>query len=415
MIAGVDITLLCKVVDNYGDIGVVYRLARSLSEQPEPPALRLVVDDLAAFRALAPEVDAAADYQRLCGWELYRWGADETCAAAFRARPPEAVVECFACGRPDWLEALLFDDPVISERGCLLVDLEYLTAEQYAEDFHLMPSLTRSAAVRKAMFLPGFTAKTGGLVLDSGFMAARSRAASASGRLALRRELLRRVAATGPAAASAAAALPADAADRFWVTVFSYERDYSRIVADLAAFAEGRAGTAGGQAGRRPVLALTAAGKSQACFRAAWEAADRPFPLLELPFLPQETWDELLLASGFSIVRGEDSWARAALAGRPFLWQAYLQAERYQMVKVEAFLKRIEPFFPSELFASLAAAYRAFNDRDCDDSATAGPERILSLLEHSAELGLDFGRLADELGSMPGLAANLVTFLREML
>ena len=27
-----DITLLCKVVDNFGDIGVVYRLARALKE-----------------------------------------------------------------------------------------------------------------------------------------------------------------------------------------------------------------------------------------------------------------------------------------------------------------------------------------------------------------------------------------------
>src|SRR5512145_3134569 len=42
----VTIDILCKVVDNYGDIGVAWRLARALSELPDPPALRLVVDDL---------------------------------------------------------------------------------------------------------------------------------------------------------------------------------------------------------------------------------------------------------------------------------------------------------------------------------------------------------------------------------
>ena len=43
------IDILCKVVDNYGDIGLVYRLARALSELEAGPSLRLIVDDLHAF------------------------------------------------------------------------------------------------------------------------------------------------------------------------------------------------------------------------------------------------------------------------------------------------------------------------------------------------------------------------------
>jgi uncharacterized repeat protein (TIGR03837 family) len=415
----VDIVLLCKVVDNFGDIGVVYRLARSLSELLDPPSLRLVVDNLEAFRALEPAVDVGADYQRVRGWEVFRWRETEAAEKAFRDKPPRVVVECFACGRPDWLEALLFEAPLFDEPAApgatdsLLIDLEYLTAEAYAEEFHRMPSLTRSATVRKAMFLPGFTAKTGGLILDRSFMAARSRAASRERRAELRRELLSGLeAGLVPTVATSAQTLPSDVAERFWACVFTYERDYSSIVADLAAFAKGR--TVGGRpcSAPRPILVLSAAGKSQACFRSAWDAAGRPFPLLELPFLPQETWDRFLLASDFSIVRGEDSWSRAALAGKPFLWQAYPQAERYQMVKVEAFLERLRPHFDASVFAPLAAAYRALNDRDRDTPATIGDESVLPLLEASPSLASGFRDFADSILGIGNLAENLVATLK---
>ena len=44
--------ILCKVVDNYGDIGFVYRLAKALRDVEPGIALRLHVDDLAAFSSL---------------------------------------------------------------------------------------------------------------------------------------------------------------------------------------------------------------------------------------------------------------------------------------------------------------------------------------------------------------------------
>ncbi len=44
--------------------------------------------------------------------------------------------------------------------------IDYLTAEKYAEDFHCLKSLTRSAKVQKVNFMPGFTEATGGLIID---------------------------------------------------------------------------------------------------------------------------------------------------------------------------------------------------------------------------------------------------------
>jgi uncharacterized repeat protein (TIGR03837 family) len=407
----VTIDLLCKVVDNYGDIGVVYRLARSLSEQPEAPRLRLIVDDLQSFACLEPGVDPRLDVQSLCGWELYRWGASEAALQAFREEPPEVVLECFACGRPDWLESLLFDEG--GGRDCLIVELDYLTAEAFAAEFHRMPSLTRSASVRKAMFFPGFSAGTGGLTLDRAFSAAREAsrepdAGSGIAGLGLRSSILARL-----GAMPLPSELPADAADRFWVSLFSYERDYGAVVADLAAYAAA-AGSAPASA-RKGLLVFAAAGRSQACVISAWEAAGRPFDLVALPFLPQGDWDELLLSCDFSIVRGEESWSRASLSGRAFLWQAYPQEQRHQMVKVEAFLARIEPYFEAGDFALLADAYRELNDRDRDSPGERGHERLLPLLERSDSLSRAFRAFSDSLAPLGDLGSNLLTFLREIV
>ena len=389
------VDILCKVVDNFGDIGVVYRLAKALSDRAPRLRLRLHVDDLAAFHELCPQVDASKDVQALRGWTVLRWNSEWE---GLTADPPGLVLECFACGRPERFEELLFDPSNATTRR--VVNIEHLTAESWAVGFHLLPSATRSGLVKKWMFMPGFSDGTGGLIIDRGFREARERwrdpALSNEERGEQRRDLALRF-------GSGAALAPGDER-RYWVSVFSYERDYGRIVADLAAANR-----------ERPLLALAAAGRSQACFLRAWESAGRPFPVLALPFLSQEVWDEALLASDFSIVRGEESWARAALAGRPFLWQAYAQKERHHLVKVRAFLDRLKAHFAPEQFVILEEAYLGFNDRDSDGDDVVGNERILPILERPSDFGRGFAALADDLAGRGDLAEHLLTFLEEIV
>ena len=51
--------IFCTVVDNFGDIGVTWRLARQLVAEHDL-AVRLWVDDLGAFVRLCPEADRQA-------------------------------------------------------------------------------------------------------------------------------------------------------------------------------------------------------------------------------------------------------------------------------------------------------------------------------------------------------------------
>lgn len=395
--------ILCRVVDNFGDVGLVFRLARALSEAGPELGLRLIVDDLGAFGQLAPGIDPEREVQSFRGWTLARWHppggrASPALLEVFLSPRPRLVVECFACGRPDWFEEILFDPGDPDTRH--IVNLEYLSAEEWVDDFHRMPSLTRSPLVRKHVFMPGFTAKTGGLVMDAGFLLSLERFREGAGRREARREFL----------AGSGASLPGAVglADSFWISIFGYERDYARIVADIAAFHE-----------KRPVLVLAAAGRSQDCLVSAWRRAGETFPLLRLPFLAQEIWDEALLSADFSIVRGEETLARAALAGRPFLWQAYVQEGRHQLVKVGALLARMRPFFGRESFKPLESLFVAFNDRDMDSPTVSGGEELLPLLVEAAEGETafleGFAAFSRELRAQGDLAAHLLTFLRELL
>lgn len=377
-----NITILCKVVDNFGDIGFVYRLARAINELDTTVRLRLVVSDVASFSALAPQVDANKPEQTCYGWQIYDWNADEACTHAFTQDPPAIILECFQCGRPDWLESLLFDDTSkkdtahtkkntvpFSDEFVQILNIDYLTAESYADDFHLLKSGTRSARVKKINFMPGFTAHTGGLILDRAFLQSR------------------------------AAVLTHGDTDDFTAVFFSYERECAPVVRALADFQKKT---------ERRVHVLVAAGKSCAPFLQAWERASKPFAVETLPFLPQEHWDALLCRADWNFVRGEDSLSRACLAGNPFVWQAYPQDEDYHLVKLAALNDRLRPFLPAEAFAAYNAYTRAYNvGKDTSDD-------LLALLLQADTLRAGFARFADTLVANGNLAEHLLTWLNTL-
>ena len=113
-----DIAILCKVVDNYGDVGFAYRLARALSALDGSVCIRFVIDNLASFALLAPGIDSSAAVQRY---------AADACTASFSKAMPKILLQCFQCPYPEWLEALLFDKK--NTAIVHVVNIDYLTAE----------------------------------------------------------------------------------------------------------------------------------------------------------------------------------------------------------------------------------------------------------------------------------------------
>lgn len=408
------VDILCRVVDNLGDIGFAYRLARALAELPASPHLRLIVDDLASFARLCPAVDPGVPLQTASGIPVVRWDSPgDEAVRLFLAERPRLTIECYACGRPSWYESILFDesDPVPRH----IVNLEYLTAEAWAQGFHKLPSMTRSPLVRKSVFMPGLVPGTGGLLIDAAYASLLEACATTDGRRAVRRTALAELRGEST---DAAGGITADTGlDSFWVLIFSYEHDFTSIVAGLTRLAA-----------EKPILAFVAAGRNSAPFREAWENAGRPFPALFLPLVPQVLFDQFLAVSDFSVVRGEESFARACLAGNPFLWQCYPFAETEpggngktggeglaspesggQLPKVHAFLALLRPYLNAETFADYEGLTLAFNA----PRGEIEPEDLYMVLR-AASNPAEFASFARNVRNIGNLAANLMTYLRDL-
>ncbi|MBI2768670.1 MAG: elongation factor P maturation arginine rhamnosyltransferase EarP [Burkholderiales bacterium] len=277
--------IFCKVIDNHGDIGVCWRLAAQLAGRGE--AVRLWVDDASALAWMAP--------QGAAGVQVLPWHDN-----AVFPDPSDVVIEAFGCNLPDAFVARM----AARSPAPRWINLEYLTAESFAERAHGLPSPVMAGAGKglvKHFFYPGFTAATGGLL-------------------------------RGPDP------LPdgnVEAGGALRVSLFCYEP--AALDALLAQLAEGP----------RAVDLQVTAGRATAAVQAAVQRGKGPpgapavrgaLSISYLPHLTQPQFDDLLGACGLNFVRGEDSLARAIWAGRPFVWQIYPQDDDAHHAKLRAFL-----------------------------------------------------------------------------
>ena len=91
--------IFCHVIDNFGDAGVCWRLARGLSEE-EGFQVTLYIDDAVTLSKISsgvpPELPASGASSS--GILVRRWEDSET------AVPSDVVIETFGCRLPDSFE-----------------------------------------------------------------------------------------------------------------------------------------------------------------------------------------------------------------------------------------------------------------------------------------------------------------------
>lgn len=303
--------LFGRVIDNHGDVGVCWRLAAQLAARGD--RVRLVLDDPSALAWMAP--------RGAPGVEVHRWpgaGAPLDAPGAKAADGPagaDVVVEAFGCDPPPGYVAALRALP----RPPVWINLEYLSAEDYVERSHGLPS-PQPGGLTKWFFFPGFTPRTGGLLREDGLAEARA---------AFRREAWLQALGAAPRAGERVA------------TLFCYAN--AAVPSLLRSLAD------------RPTLLLLTPGPAQQQVPAADDALPPGLRTFRLPWLEQPGFDRLLWSADLNFVRGEDSLVRAIWAGAPFVWQAYPQHDGAHRAKLEALLTRFAP--P----AAVAAVFRAWN------------------------------------------------------
>lgn len=288
--------LFCRIIDNYGDIGVCWRLARQM-RQALGWEVRLWVDDLTVFQRLAPSLDPRLPTQLLEGVQVCAFTPDRDWASVV---PHELVIEAFACELPaPFKQALLARMP-----SALWLNLEYLSAEAWVEGCHGLAS-RQGGHVDKFFFFPGFTAATGGLLREPGVLDTRDHFQSSRRNARLWLEKY---------------GIQVAEQDRV-VSLFGYPQgDYRSLLQALAHPS-------------RTVHLLQTAG-----LNVPLPIASDTQHLHRLPFLSQEEFDRLLWSTDLNLVRGEDSFVRAQWAGRPMLWHIYPQADNAHLDKLQAWL-----------------------------------------------------------------------------
>lgn len=373
--------IFSAVVDNYGDIGVCWRLARQLVTE-HLLGVRLWTDNLASFQKICPEIDAHLPVQQCRGVEIRQWKDPFPDVG-----PADVVIEAFGCKLPPaYVEAMAG-----SRRRHAWINLEYLSAEEWVDSHHGLRSPHPRLPLVKYFYFPGFTSRTGGLLVEKKQADRRHNFQSNEG---IKEVFWQEIGA------------PSSEKGDARISIFCYENE--SISNLFAALAEADATTV-------CMVPEGVATKQIAHFF----GQSNPAPgnvfkkgglkVCVIPFLEQDSYDKLLWACDFNFVRGEDSFVRAQLAAQPMVWQIYPQEQGAHWPKLNAFLDRYCADLPLDAAAMLREITEKWN------LGTVGRGDWQRLMAHRTELESHASAWAGKLEKEEDLTTKLVKFCNSKL
>jgi len=379
--------IFCAVVDNYGDIGVTWRLARQLAEEYQLD-INLWVDDLNSFSHILPALTPDKRSQTFNRVTIHQWNVP----LDINFVPGAVLIEAFGCELPEQVKSqLIAQQQNPGDTPPLWLNLEYLSAENWVEGCHGLPSM-QASGIKKYFYFPGFTPRTGGLICEKSLLEQRTAWQSApENKLALFTQL----GLTG-----------IDVQDKV-ISVFSYEAEALAALCQLW------------QGADQKIHALIPKGRSLnslthllPCSVAELAPGQQivigNLNLHILPMTDQPSFDRLLWSCDFNIVRGEDSFLRAQWAAKPFIWHIYPQEDDYHLVKLEAFINLYCDNLAPEIARCWTELNLAFN-QDQQSAVTLHWQNLdsvnLPLLQHAQKWPIYALNDAD-------LATRLVQFVK---
>ena len=375
--------IFCTVIDNFGDIGVCWRLAQQLASEHDV-AVSLWVDDLASFRCICPEIDPVQAQQTVRGIEVRQWSSDFP-----DATPGDVVIEAFACHLPErFIAAMATHNP-----SPVWINLDYLSAEDWVSGCHALPSPHPQLPLTKYFFFPGFVEATGGLLRERKFLQQRQ---SFNDSRQQQNDFWRAIGQSPPDQGS------------LLISLFSYENPAIRDLLSVLAQSE------------TPVCCLAPVTRNLPDLEAFAEralAAGEVFrkenlEIRMLPFVSQTDYDRLLWSCDINFVRGEDSFVRAQWAAKPMIWQIYPQQEEAHWVKLGAFLDRYLTGQAESMASTIRQLYRAWNGQSGEQLTPDLWARWLSTLP---EIRQHSELWTKHLLNQQDLCSNLVNFVRSKL
>ena len=281
------IDIFCQVIDNYGDVGVAYRLAREFKRVYPNKKLRFVINKTEELNLIRKSEDIEII--------LYKDISKIENSA-------DLIIESFGCEIPKkYMDKAL-------KNSKLIINLEYFSAEKWVDDFHLQESFL-GGNLKKYFFIPGLSEKSGGILLDNEFLE-RKKKVEANKEYYLEKFGIK---------------------EKYDLigSVFSYEKNFDSLIEELKKLS-------------KKIILLILSEKTQKNFIKYFDNGNNydKIKFVKLPFFTYDKYEELLALCDFNLVRGEDSFVRALLLGKPFLWHIYPQGENTHIKKLESFLEK---------------------------------------------------------------------------
>ena len=281
------IDIFCQVIDNYGDVGVAYRLAREFKRVYPNKKLRFVINQIEELNLIRKSEDIEII--------LYKDISKIENSA-------DLIIESFGCEIPkEYMDKAL-------KKSKLIINLEYFSAEKWVDDFHLQESFL-GGNLKKYFFIPGLSEKSGGILLDNEFLQ-RKKKVEANKEYYLEKFGIK---------------------EKYDLigSVFSYEKNFDSLIEELKKL-------------DKKIILLILSEKTQKNFIKYFDNGNNydKIKFVKLPFFTYDKYEELLALCDFNLVRGEDSFVRALLLGKPFLWHIYPQDENTHIKKLESFLEK---------------------------------------------------------------------------
>jgi uncharacterized repeat protein (TIGR03837 family) len=373
--------IFCNVVDNFGDIGVCWRLACNLAARGKQ--VRLWADDVSPLAWMAPSghshVEVIDCQHGLPNDQNYVLG--DVLVDTFDC---EFAINLIAVKSINTLATGQFN-PQKSSIQPVWLNLEYLTAESFAERAHTLPYVHRSGAAQgwtQRYFYPGFNDKTGGLLREADLFERQK----AFDRVVWLNQFLT------PNQLNFSETTT-------YISLFCYEPAALEALIDQLAASETQ------------TCLLVTAGRATAAINALLEhkkylqpayLLPKQLSILYIPQLTQTDFDHLLWSCDLNFVRGEDSLVRAIWAGKPFIWQIYPQHDGAHHAKLDAFLTMMDA--PASLRAAHVAWNTSVEERKIDPLLPHFPPLDLPIWAQSAE------KLSDKLRLQADLASSLIAF-----
>ncbi|AGF48187.1 EF-P-adjacent protein [Candidatus Kinetoplastibacterium oncopeltii TCC290E] len=288
--------IFCKIIDNYGDIGFCWRLAKNLSYDYKW-SIRLIVDNLNVFSFIQEKIDVNADSQVLSGIHIIKWDV----ISKQLILPRGIIIETFSCDIPEIFKKIMIRDT----KKFIWLNIDYLSAEQWVEDCHLLSS-NLSNGLNKTFFFPGFTNKTGGLIIENSFLKNRYLLKNST---SMQENFLQKF------------GINYKRSEFLFCLLFCYPKaPVKELIESMKHL-------------NKKIVLIT----NDASMFMNIDNTNN-LKLVSIPFINQDNFDKLICCMDINFVRGEDSFVRAVLSGNPLVWNIYEQKNNAHIYKLKSWL-----------------------------------------------------------------------------